>query len=400
MQNRKTKVVLVGMGGYGQYYLQTLLDECADQATVAAVVEPHPENSSIALRTKALQIPVFPTIEKCFSQGIGADLCVIVSPIHLHVPQCCQALEYVSFVFCEKPVGATIQSVDHLIEQQSLSGKKVMIGYQWSYSSAIQALKKDIQKGVWGKPLRLKTLCFWPRETTYYTRNDWAGRIKSDKGQWVLDSPANNAMAHFLHNLFYVLGETDDVSAGPDQVTAEAYRAFAIENYDSIACRTIVNRDVELLFYASHAVSQDMGPMFELEFEDAQIIFGDRCETVKAFDRFGGKKSYGSPEQDHPFQKLFAALSVAREGARVICGPQAARSQTLCTNGIQESLTEIAPIPPDRIQQKDKRLWASGLAEDWYTCYKKGILPSEARKAWNNIGRTVDLTDYSFFPKK
>jgi len=44
----------------------------------------------------------------------------------------------------------------------------------------------------------MKTLCFWQRDENYYRRSGWAGKIKDKKGNWILDSPANNAMAHFL----------------------------------------------------------------------------------------------------------------------------------------------------------------------------------------------------------
>ena len=39
---------------------------------------------------------------------------------------------------------------------QNQSGKRVAIGYQWSFSQAIQQLKKDILDGVFGKARRLR----------------------------------------------------------------------------------------------------------------------------------------------------------------------------------------------------------------------------------------------------
>ena len=135
-----------------------------------------------------------------------------------------------------------------------------MIGYQWSFSKAIQSLKNDIIKGLFGKPIRLKTLALWPRDDEYYGRNNWAGRIKENQGKWVLDSPMNNAVAHYLHNMFYVLGFEVDSSAVPKQVIAECYRANPIENYDTAVCRILTTDDVEILFYASHA-SHRMHPL-------------------------------------------------------------------------------------------------------------------------------------------
>ena len=97
---------------------------------------------------------------------------------------------------------------------------------------------------------------------SYYNRNDWAGRIKSDSGEWVLDSPANNAMAHYLHNALYVLGETPTTSARPISVQAELYRANPIENYDAAVLRVMTDKNVEVLFYGAHTVPDEAHPTF------------------------------------------------------------------------------------------------------------------------------------------
>ncbi len=44
------------------------------------------------------------------------------------------------------------------------------------------------------------------------------------QGRLVLDSPVNNACSHYLHNMFYVLGDRLDRSDQPKWVTAELYR--------------------------------------------------------------------------------------------------------------------------------------------------------------------------------
>ena len=46
----------------------------------------------------------------------------------------------------------------------------------------------------------------FPRPLSYFKRNDWAGHLRTPAGEDVLDSPLNNATAHYLHNMLYVLG--------------------------------------------------------------------------------------------------------------------------------------------------------------------------------------------------
>jgi predicted dehydrogenase len=379
--SKPVTIVMVGIGGYGFYYLKTLLEEFpADSIELRGVVDPFAEQSNHYHELKRQKISIFETLEEFYSDGYRADLAVIASPLHFHVSQSCTALKNGSHVLCDKPIGAAVQEAEELIKIRDACQRWVMIGYQWSFSSAIQSLKKDIMQGLFGAPLRLKTLCFWPRDLGYYQRNSWAGRKIDDSGNWVLDSPANNAMAHFLHNLFYVLGEEIHLSAWPAKVTAELFRAYPIENFDSIACRIFTTAGTELLFYASHVTYEDKGPMFNFQFEDAEISYGESSDEIIARNSSGREKSYGSPEDDHQFLKLFEAVETVRTPKPIICGPEAAFAQTLCIKGIQESVPEIPIFPDNMIQWNEnrERLWVKGLDEAFYRCYRKGILPNEA----------------------
>ena len=394
-------VVMVGISGMGLHYLMTLLEEFSPgEIELRAAVDPFPEKSERYAELKEKGIPVFDSLSEFYGSGQTAELAVISSPTQHHVFQSCEALRSGSHVLCEKPIGATIQDADRLIQVKNESNHWVMIGYQWSYSKAIQCLKRDILKGMFGRPVQLKSLCFWPRTEDYYAKSSWLGRKKDEEGCWVLDSPANNAMAHFLHNLFYVLGDHADTSARPTAVTAELYRAYPIQNFDTVACRAFTKEGTELLFYASHVTRPDQGPIFSFEFELASITYGEVSEEIIAIDRKRKEKHYGSPEAAHHFLKLFDAVACVREPKPVVCGPEAARSQTLCVNGIQESFPEIVEFPESMVHKEESegRWWVDGLAEGFYDCYMKGILPSEGNIPWARAGIPVDVRDYRYFP--
>ena len=400
-EKKPVSVVLVGISGMGLHYLIALLEEFSPEAIeLLAVVDPFPEKSERYSELRSRGIPMFLSLNEFYESGRFAELVVISSPIHFHVPQSCEALRHKSHVLCEKPLGATIQDVERIIQQRDTASRWVMIGYQWSYSAAIQALKKDILEGKLGKPVLLKSLYLWPRDESYYQRNSWAGEKKDEEGNWILDSPANNAMAHYLHNMFYVLGDRIETSAQPVEVIAELYRAYTIENYDSVAARVHTEDGVEHLFYASHAAAEERGPMFSFEFEHATVTYGEYSDDIIVTDLQGKAKHYGSPEAGHPLQKLFEAVEAVRKPKTIFCGPEAARSQTLCINGIQESFPEIMTFPESMVQhdiEKGSR-WVKGLSEALYDCYQKGVLPSEADFSWAKQGKLVNLRNYKFFP--
>ena len=260
-------------------------------------------------------------------------------------------------------------------------------------------MKSDIRKGIWGKPRRLKTLCFWPRDLAYYQRNSWAGNLQDAEGRWILDSPAHNAMAHFLHNLLYLLGDRPDSSAVPARIKAEAYRAFPIQNYDTTACRIWTDKGTELLFYASHAVSRDWGPMFLLDFEEATISFGETGQDIVARDLSGGEKRYGSPDDEDQFKKLFEAIQVVQGRREVVCGPEASRSQVVSVNGIQDSVGAVTDLPLVLLQQSmEGKVMAKAVEQSLTICYQRGVLPSESNQSWAQAGKIIDLTNYIHFP--
>ena len=214
-------VVLSGIGGYGLMYLSAILDRPdGNRFRLAAVADPFPERCSRLDDIHSRSIPIFRSLDDFF-RNERADMAILSSPIQWHSRQACLGLEMGSHVLCEKPLAATVQDAGRIIRSRNESGKQVAVGYQWSFSMAIRALKENVLNGDFGKPIRLKTLHLWPRDEKYYRRNEWAGRKCDASGGWILDSPANNAFAHELHNMFFLLGGRIDRSCLPVEVMAK-----------------------------------------------------------------------------------------------------------------------------------------------------------------------------------
>ena len=400
------RIALVGIGGYGAGYAQELLGNSADRGVqLVAGIDPAPERCRVLPDLHRARIPIFPDLQD-FCMQDRADLIIISSPIHMHAPQTCLALAHGANVLCEKPVCAVIQDARQMVEAERQSGKFVAIGYQLSYTPVIHELKRDILRGDFGKPKQLKTRILWPRTAFYYHRNRWAGRIKSDSGEWVLDSPANNAMAHYLHNALYILGKTPATSARPISVQAELYRANPIENYDAAALRVVTEGNVEVLFYAAHTVPDEAHPVFCYDFEAATIEYTaySECKLIARFKN-GRVRTYGDPTAPGAeWHKLWSCVDAIRSGETVVCGIEAASAHTRCINGAQES-TDITTIPPEGVRQEtrgeaDTLTWVVGLQETFLHSYTQGCLPADLGTfPWAKPGKVVNLTEYNYFPK-
>jgi len=389
---RPVTALMVAIGGYGYHYLNMLLDEVpAGLVQLAGVVDPFAQASPAWPRVAASGVPVADTVDAFFGAGHRADLTVVASPIHFHVPQSVTALAHGSHVLCDKPLAAKVADVEALVRARDRAGRFVMVGYQWSFSTAVQTLKRDLLNGRFGRPLRLATLCAWPRDMAYYRRNTWAGRLHDgESGAWVLDSPANNAMAHFLHNAFFLLGPEMHLSAMPVSVTAELLRACPIESADTAACRAVTDNGCDVLFLASHVTERAIEPRFRLECEDATVTFGDDTRRIVASSAAGQIADYGDPDDTHQFQKLLVAIDRVREPGHVICGAEAAAAQTLCVGAMHASSPDIVPFPTAlRRGAAASQVSVAGLDQDLLRCYASWALPGEIRCAWACSGRTV-----------
>lgn len=402
MSEKKVRVAVAGICGYGAQYVNQLLDSKRDDFVFSAAIARRPERSERIEEIRAAGVGVYSDLESLYESD-SADLVIINSPIQLHLAHTKTCLEAGSNVLCEKPVASTVQDALAMSEAARAARGFAAIGYQWSFSDSIQALKRDILAGRYGRPIRMKTMVNWVRGKSYYGRNDWAGSLKTPAGDWVLDSPLGNATAHFLHNIFYILGHSRETSARPVEIQAELYRANSIENYDTAALRCRTEDDVEVLYYTSHAAPSSIGPVIAYEFEDAVVYFEEsRHGRLLARTRGGKIHDYGNPSDDH-WHKIWQCVEAVRTGEPVVCDVDASIPLTLAVNGAQDSMPDVTPFPESMVEvtphEQSQLVWVKRIQQSFVQCYDQGILPAEhGGLTWARAGEVVDLRDYRWYP--
>ena len=377
------KVMLAGIGGYGDGYLRRLI-ELSDlgEVEVAGLVEPYTESCKQLDDVKSRGFKIYDTIERFYSES-DCDLAVISSPIQFHTPMMLYALAHDSHVLCEKPLTGDAGDIDRLIDARERSGRFVMIGYQWSHSEAILNMKRDIAAGIYGAPEFLKTIVLWPRNRAYFKRGSgWAGKIRDAEGRVINDSVANNATAHYLHNIFFTLGATvsSDLSfsLAPETTTAELYRANDIENFDTaiISCgfNCGAKSPAKSLYIASHAIDRGLNPVFEYRFANGVIKYNENTgKNIIGKLSDGSTHDYGDPFESQ-FRKLDLAIANAACDDRskwfIPCGIETASAQVKC---IAECTKQpIHDFAPERIRIGGGELvYADGLYDELLERYKQ-----------------------------
>ena len=375
--NKRPRILLVSIGMYGQKYLEeaTQKDVGGD---VAAVVDVAPglEDKFPVLREK--RIPVYRSLED-FYRVDRADLAVISSPIHLHVPMALFCLSQGSHVLCEKPLCLTAEETAHLSAAAKAAGRFLAVGWQLNYDRAVLALKRDILSGRFGAPKRIQCVHAMRRGEKYYARSNWAGKISVD-GREVLDSPFMNACAHNFQLMTFLLGGSMESAAEIGSVEGELFRGNpAVENYDIAALRFTGKNGVPFLYYTAHPLkTKNLGQTGLGEFERGTLTWG-RGQPFRVVTDTGEEIIYGMDGDTPIMQKLYDAIACARSGGAPLCTPQAGLSHLLCVRMAQAlPIQDIDPAHTDALEEGgDRFLCVRGLEETFLKASQAWALPRE-----------------------
>jgi predicted dehydrogenase len=386
-------VAVVGLGGFGHNYLRALLHENDSNVRILAGADPEPWRSNYLQELNSAGIPSYPDLPSLLKDH-RPNLTVIAAPQHLHKQLACLALSHGSHVLCEKPAASTFRQGLEMRRAQSNAGRILAIGFQWSFSSAIAALKQDIASGALGQPKRLKSLVLWPRDAAYYSRNNWAGRIWGANGQPICDNPVGNACAHYLHNMLYVLGQTPSQSTWPTTVECETYRLHAIENFDTALLRLNTTSGAELFLAVSHATATHREPAFQYEFENATVTYdlgGDARVIARWKD--GKIRDYGTLPNGMNVDKLGITIRAIRERTDVPCGIEAALPHMAVASAIQEAPITALPASINQNFLADQNIHPlCTLGRDLMRCYDAWLMPSELRLPWSARKHIASIT--------
>ena len=279
----KISVAIVGVSGFGKiHYADIMRAYRAGRVRIACATIVNQEEEAEACETlRQVGCEVFQNANDMFRQYAGkVDVCFLPVGIGLHAPMSIAAMKSGMNVFVEKPLTATVQEADEIIAASKETGRFVAVGYQHLYQPQVQALKRAILGGQIGKISIVKGVGLWARGRAYYTRNNWAGKLRTEKG-WILDSPVNNALAHYLNLICYFGGTTPDEMVEVDTLEASFYRANPeIESFDTAFLKMKSVDGLDLLFVTSHVAQDNLEPRIEIVGDLGRITWTQGAYTV------------------------------------------------------------------------------------------------------------------------
>jgi len=385
-----------GLGGYAAVICELLEKETSRAVKLGVVCEPdHVTHAAKIADMRARGITVCERFDQLLNEPIEAVWLPI--PIHLHRPFTEQSLAAGKAVMSEKPAAGSVEDVDAMIAARDAAKRPVAVGFQDIFQPETSALKKKLLSGGIGKVRSARLRVQWPREKAYFQRSKWAGRLKVGT-DWVLDSPAQNAMSHYLNLLLFFLGPSEFESAEPVHVEAELYRANAIENYDTCALRFTTAAGVDALVLLTHACAEGFQPEITIHGDGGDFLYQSWNQAI--FNTPGGTETFPLPPGTnlHVVLERFANLVRGKPDPLPVATLEMARQHTLVINGVSEAAVVCdAPFLLDG-ENGGSRCVIPGIENLFEHCYRKNLLPHESGLvSWSVPSGRRDLRNYARF---
>ena len=385
---------MVGAGGYASTYFTTMWDCMNDDSyfkdyDLCAVVDPFAAQSSVYQALLDRNIPVYDTLEQFYSEN-KADLVLIVSPVQFHKEQILTAFANGSHVMCEKPLTVFAEDVAELENEAQKYGLMLGVGFQWSFSRRVLALKKDILSGRFGKAKRIRTFISWMRGDNYY--NSWHGHLYTSKGELLMDSVISNAMAHYLHFGLFVLGPSMTEALLPESIKASLYRTKNIQSFDTCSVQCHWADGLTHNLYLTHGGDHYSKLNIEIEFEKATACINPQDEHLLVTLEDGTMLDYDelASERHITGEKIDTMLRLIASGKTdVPCTPATTLPFALVCNSLFAEVP-ITDFPKDKFVQLDNGTqdisypgqYVPGLYEQLQECYNQDKTPYEMGYDW------------------
>lgn len=346
----RPRVGLIGVSGYARIYLQ-LVREAHDRGEldlVGAVVINADEEPDAVSDLRRRGAVLYSSYEDMLRAHAGRlDLCLVPTGIPWHARMTIAALQIGANVLVEKPLAGSVADAEAIRAAEKASGRFVAVGFQDVYAEDAAWMKTRLVAGAIGRVQSMRFVGLWPRGTAYFERNQWAGRLRAD-GAAVLDSPLNNAFAHFVNLCLYFAGRDLNHAATVQVESAELCRAHAIETFDTAVVRASSPEQVSFWFGVTHTCAQTREPEIYIQGSagHAEWRHEQRCVITPAQ---GPVEERALPETSETRRDMFAAvLKRLRDPGFPVCDTAMAECHTALIEQIHRS-ARVQVVPAAQI---------------------------------------------------
>ena len=146
-------------------------------------------------------------IEEVTTKKINVDLVVLTTPSGMHFSQTKLAAEAGINICTEKPMAVKWEHGLEMINSCKKNNVRLFVVKQNRLNKTVQLVKKQIDKGRFGKIALVTINVFWQRPQAYYDQDEWRGTKELDGGALM------NQASHYVDFIDWLIGPIDYLSA-------------------------------------------------------------------------------------------------------------------------------------------------------------------------------------------
>lgn len=370
------KTAVVGARGFASMYIRqfTRLHDAGRIDWTAAVVRSPDKAPDEVAMLRARGVRIFPDTTSMYDAIPDLALVGLPVGIEFHEPLTCEALARGVNVLVEKPVSTTTASVDRMIAAANAHPDlSVTVGFQHMADRNIRRIKEIILSGRLGRIRAIRFHGFWPRGDAYYGRNNWAGKIASPAtGAPILDSPANNAFAHYLNIALFLAADKLEATAEPLITAARLLRARrTIETFDTCAIDFNAG-DVPVSAFLTHTCPDTTEPHIAVECTAGRADWelNGRWSMRDA----DGREIAAGPDGDCYGTMFDDVIAKLADPSVFTCSIAMARNHAALIESLHRDYrVEEIPEPLIHRRESDGQLCVDGLLDYGMECSARGV---------------------------
>ena len=198
-------VAIVGLGNISAAHIEAW-KTFPDRARIVAMVDIIPEKARARAREYGIDCDIYDDHHDILSRE-DIDLVDVCTPPYVHAEISINSLKAGKHVICEKPMAASLEECDAVIQAAKESGKLFSSIAQNRFRTSIARLKQVLDEGLAG-PIKHVTIdSLWWRGHCYYDLW-WRGTWEKEGGGCTL-----NHAVHHIDMLGWMMGLPDSVTS-------------------------------------------------------------------------------------------------------------------------------------------------------------------------------------------
>lgn len=198
------KVAIIGTGAISSSHIEGYL-QFEERCQIVALCDLYPEKAEAKREQYGLDAKVVQDYKELLEDDI--DIVSVCTPPFMHAPVTIDFLNAGSHVIVEKPMAASLEECDAMIEAAEKSGKVLSVIAQNRFRNPVMKLKSVLDSGMAGHILHAQVDSFWWRGHCYYDLW-WRGTWEKEGG-----GPTLNHAVHHMDALLWMLGRPSEIQA-------------------------------------------------------------------------------------------------------------------------------------------------------------------------------------------